>query len=628
MSTIQEFILREYPVAHKQENGNLMSRRQISILARQLEKKLSTNGTGSEEVGPETLKWILYLDTLKTPVAQRAACKWFCKGTAILPEDENKILQAVKVAGLNHVDPLAYNRPMDIINKFEKLNREGKPIDPDTISTLHLNRRLDNGLAIYEVDETQESRINMRLIINTHYGVRCNPWCLLQADQDGILTPYSANYWRYYNAFPKQVAFQNGSLVAFSAGRCKQRVWWDRFDKPTYGTEKKDILIKGDGLQRRALCTTDRFTEEIIKVHGPFYKGNKEYGMCEKFHSLEDQVPYSIGYYWEGKRIMKIWPGMKLKQEKELGDKSDFEQGRLVIPSSITRIPDLDMLKSPKIKELILPDSIEEIAEGIFRNNETIQTIRMPSKTSAFNRAMFKGCRSLSSVNLSTALKEIPSYTFEGCSSIKEIHIPSRVTRIGMNAFAGCTSLVSINLPSRLRIISEHAFKGCSRLKTIKIPDSVAHIEDGAFEWCSSLETIILPSKLKKIAPALFRECRSLRQVLFSDSVETIGKNAFQGCEKLAEVVLPDGLKRIEANAFERCKAIQVLQFPENLNEIGACAFSLTGLKEVEVPETVTSLQPNSFSLCFNMTKLLVPNRWTGVFNERYGRRVRPTVNR
>lgn len=605
-----------------------MSRGQLSILARQLEKKMTVNGTDKEDVGPEILKWILYLDTYNTPVAQRAACKWFCRGTVILPEDENKILQAVKVAGINHVDPLLYDRPMDIINSFEKLNREGKPIDPDTVSTLHLNRRLDNGLAIYDVDETQESRINMRLIINTHFGSRCNPWCLLQADQDGILTQYSERYWQRYSAYPKQVAFKRGSLVAFSASAYKQRTWWDRFDRPTYGDEKKDILLKGDALQRRALCTIDRFTEEIIKIHSPLYTGNKEYGWCEKYHSQNDQVPYSKGFYWEGQRIMRIWPGMKAKQEKELGDKSDLKQGRLVIPPSIKRIPNIDMLKSPRIMELILPDTIEEIEEGVFKGNENIKVIRMPSKVTTFWRAMFMGCRSLTSVNLSFQTKEIPSYAFEGCSSITEIHLPSRITSIGDKAFEGCRSLVSINLPSRLRCISDHAFKGCSSLKSITIPESVKTIGEGAFEWCSGLEEVRLPSRLKSIAPALFRECGSLRRVIISDSVETIGKSAFQGCEKLAGVILPDGLKRIEANAFERCKSLDNVQFPENLNEIGACAFSLTGFREVEVPETVTSLQPNSFSLCFNMTKLFVPNRWTGVFNERYGRRVRPTVNR
>ena len=627
MSIIQEYILREYPIAHRLENGNPMSRGQLLILARQLEKKLSDNGTDKEDVGPEILKWILYWDTYNTSVAQRAACKWFCRGTVILPEDENKILQAVKVAGINHVDPLLYDRPMDIINSFEKLNREGKPIDPDTVSTLHLNRKLDNGLAIYDVDETQESRINMRLIINTHFGVRCNPWCLLQADQDGILTQYSERYWQHYSAYPKQVAFKHGSLVAFSAGIWKYRTWWDRFDRPTYGNDKKDILIKGDVLQRRALCTIDRFTEEIIKIHGPFYKGNKEYGWCEKYHSLEDMVPYSKGYYWGGKRIMTIWPGMKAKQEKELGDKSDFEQGRLVIPPSIKRIPNIDMLKSSRIKELILPDTIEEIEEGVFKGNENIKVIRMPSKATAFSRAMFKGCLSLASINSINLPKEIPDFAFEGCSCIKSIHLPSRITSIGTQAFAGCKSLVSINLPSRLRRISERAFKGCIRLKSLKIPDSVSHIGEGAFEGCASLEEIILPSRLKSIAPALFRECRSLRKVQISDRVVTIGADAFRGCEKLSEVNFPDSLKQICTCAFERCKSIQGVRFPDGINEIGACAFSLTGLREVEVPVTVTSLQPNSFSLCFQMSRLIIPDRWIGIFNERYGRRVQSSNN-
>ena len=118
--TVEAFLATQYPISHNPELGEKMSRNQLGLLGRQLEKKIRLSKKKDEEVCAFVLEWILYLDSLKTPVAQRAACKWFCSGTVILPEDELKILQAVKVAKINHVDPLAYDSP---IGPFTEVNR-------------------------------------------------------------------------------------------------------------------------------------------------------------------------------------------------------------------------------------------------------------------------------------------------------------------------------------------------------------------------------------------------------------------------------------------------------------------------------------------------------------------------
>lgn len=89
--------------------------------------------------------------------------------------------------------------------------------DPDTVPTLHLVKKFDSGLAIYDVDESQESRKNMREIINTHLGMDANPWSLLEADNNGVLTEESKKSWKNRSLYSKQVAFVNGKLAGFSA---------------------------------------------------------------------------------------------------------------------------------------------------------------------------------------------------------------------------------------------------------------------------------------------------------------------------------------------------------------------------------------------------------------------------
>ena len=172
--------------------------------------------------------------TFDDATEQLCAAKWYLSGKINLPnEDEYKVRDAVKVAKRNKVDALSYESPMDILNTFGQPKEKVKPINPDNVPTLK-NRTEVPGtdIVIYDVEESEESRENMREIINTHYGKNASPWCLLQGNEDGKLTKLSAEYWQRYSAYPKKVAFKGGRLLAFSANSSKEITWWDRQDHP------------------------------------------------------------------------------------------------------------------------------------------------------------------------------------------------------------------------------------------------------------------------------------------------------------------------------------------------------------------------------------------------------------
>ena len=52
------------------------------------------------------------------------------------------------------------------------------------------------------------------------------------------------NYWNgLYNAYPKRIAFKNGKLFAFSAGKHNQHVeWWDRNDDSHYDIPESNAV--------------------------------------------------------------------------------------------------------------------------------------------------------------------------------------------------------------------------------------------------------------------------------------------------------------------------------------------------------------------------------------------------
>lgn len=646
MSIVQDYILRKYPERRDSKNGKRMSKRQLGILSAWLEKKHAPVCKKEDDLCVSVLQWILYFDALTTPVAQLAACKWYCNATIRLPEDEYKVYEAVNVAKLNHLDPLAYDSPMEIVNTYGKVYRAEEAIDPSTVPTLHLHYRNDDGLEVYDVDESGESRENMRRIINTHFGENANPWCLLQGDGEGHLTENSAWYWLRYNAFPKRVAFKNGRLLAFSAGNRRQRVWWDRFDKPSEEAIIEEMAVPGDRLGRIASYSMDCFTGEE-EFQGNVYRGDRENGLLEKFHSLEDEKPYSCVYQVGGKRLIRQWPGLSGRQEKEIGQASQLEEGIIRIPESIRVVRNVPLLKNRLLKEIHVSDGVQAIEDEAFYGNDGVREIHLPKSMTLIPNELFRGCGSLETVSLPVSLTLIPRYTFGGCKklrnvnlpktieaiaegafyncfSLREVHLPSKLKILPEKIFFGCHSLTTVKLPSKIKEIRRGAFSDCSSLESIRIPNSVTLIGESAFEGCTSLKEVILPSRLRRISKSLFKGCTSLRRIVLPPSVEVVDCDAFRDCKSLESILLPESLKEIWGGAFQGCRSLYEIDFPPRLEYIGSCAFcGCESLKEVLIPQSVFEVPPSAFSMCPGITLFLVHPRLFAKFYDRFGGRVK-----
>ena len=238
------------------------------------------------------------IEQLPNSKLQLATGRWFAKGTIRLPEDMPKVEQAVSVAEKAKVDPLQYDSPMALLDAHANFKPTEKRINPDDVPTLHKVKELPGGVVVYDVDESEESRQNMRQIINTHFGKDASPWCLLQGDLDGNLTEQSARYWRHYDAYPKQVAFKDGKLLAFSANDGEERLWWDRTDD-AHGGIPVSQKMPGDELGRSATYDMNPGTGELGNPHN-IHRGNDENGVYEEWYDNGKQMLRQS--YKDGKR--------------------------------------------------------------------------------------------------------------------------------------------------------------------------------------------------------------------------------------------------------------------------------------------------------------------------------------
>ena len=164
-------------------------------------------------------------------------------------------------------------------------------------------------------------------------------------------------------------------------------------------------------------------------------------------------------------------------------------------------------------------------------------------------------------VILPETLNEIGDDSFRYCSLMKEINIPESVVRIGEYAFAACKSLEKIILPESVQSIGKGAFQGCKVLKQITLPEQITEIPVGVFRNCTSLESVILPDKAVSIGAMAFSDCENLTRITFPSALERINFSAFSDCKKLSEITLPATVSDIGVNAFDSCDSLRTVRY-------------------------------------------------------------------
>ncbi|MDO4995245.1 MAG: leucine-rich repeat domain-containing protein [Bacteroidales bacterium] len=261
-----------------------------------------------------------------------------------------------------------------------------------------------------------------------------------------------------------------------------------------------------------------------------------------------------------------------------------------------------------------------------FKNNTKMTKLTIGNSVTSIGRYAFQGCSGLTSVNIPNSVTYIGSSAFEGCSGLTSVNIPNSVTTIGESAFRDCSGLTSVNIPNSVTSIAVKAFSGCSGLTSLTIPNSVTSIGNSAFAYCSGLTSVNTPNSVISIGDYAFSGCSGLTSVDIPESVTSIGIFAFYGCSGLKELHISD----LEAwcnirfstlfsnplyyshHLYVNDTEIKELVIPNSVTSIGSYAFSgCSGLTSLTIPNSVTSIDEEAFHSCSGLTSLTIPNSVT-----------------
>lgn len=224
------------------------------------------------------------------------------------------------------------------------------------------------------------------------------------------------------------------------------------------------------------------------------------------------------------------------------------------------------------LKEVILPEGLEEIEERAFEDNPYLEKVVLPSTLKNIGDLAFADCIRLKGINIPEGVEKIAPGCFKNCKLLKSIVLPSSVKRICREAFYQ-SGLNTISLPNGLLDIEEGAFAK-SRLQSIEIPESCMYIRDGAFEGDSILTSVSLPGSISNIKMDCFRSCTALESIEIPEGVAYIEASAFEDCTNLKDLKLPNSLICMHEKAFYN-NAIEVLHVPC----VNPGKFKLAGVK-------------------------------------------------
>ena len=301
------------------------------------------------------------------------------------------------------------------------------------------------------------------------------------------------------------------------------------------------------------------------------------------------------------------------------------------------------------VTDLVIPSTVDSIAEGAFYGCTSITSVTIPSSVTEIGMLAFTNCTNMQTVTINDGITELPVSVFQGCSGLKTVNLPASITKINDYAFSGCSALSKVNYTGTISdwcnikftsttsnplTNAKKLYLNDSLASEIVIPEGVTTINSYAFKGCTSITNVTIPNSVKTIEADAFADCNGIRTVVFGSGIQTIGSNAFNGCSSLSKVYYigsVDSWINIEigtnASPLQYNAALyingelieNVLVIPEGTTEIPAYAFAGNKyITKVIIPSSVTTIGEGAFKNCINLSEIELPDQTKYIYADAF----------
>ena len=245
---------------------------------------------------------------------------------------------------------------------------------------------------------------------------------------------------------------------------------------------------------------------------------------------------------------------------------------------------------------------------------------------------LFKYVGTEAEARVPDGVTELGSLCFWENSVVTSIVLPETVIKIGWEAFSECKNLTSVTIPQGVVEIQSAAFSMCPKLTVIDIPDGLQKAawlaEDDVQFRCSfgSSAAFALSKGGNNFCTGDFqmrylfddegnRNGLRLNKYLGTDAEVTVPEevtetgSAFKDCKTVTKVVLPAGLTKLESDIFSGCTALKEIAIPEGVTSIGNGAFrDCEALTELALPQGLKKIESYVFIGCTGLSYIDIPD--------------------
>lgn len=204
------------------------------------------------------------------------------------------------------------------------------------------------------------------------------------------------------------------------------------------------------------------------------------------------------------------------------------------------------------VKEYLIPDGVQQIAEKAFYDQPFIEEIVFPDSTIAIEKK-----------------------AFANCGSLREVHLGKNIKKIGIESFA-YTAIERFVLTPNARFVNQHTWDGKtpfygSKLKAFELDgenelytviDGILYIKNSwglRLKFCPPAYEghLQIPEEVKVIGACSCWGCTGITSLFIPEGVETIGDDAFSGCTKLESVDIDGHIDKLGSWCFAGCTALK-----------------------------------------------------------------------
>ncbi len=237
---------------------------------------------------------------------------------------------------------------------------------------------------------------------------------------------------------------------------------------------------------------------------------------------------------------------------------------RVVFESGITSIPYHACWQNTSLKEVVIPNSVTSIKDGAFEGCTSLKGIDIPNSVTSLGNSVFSNCTNITADGLimPDSIKNIGSYAFQNCTSLTNLYLSKSLNTLSSYIFSGCTNLEKIDIPRSITSIDSYAFQNCVKLTSIDLPDNLISMGGLVFDGCTRLKEILIPRYVTTMYGYLYvggwKDISSLKgsgieRVVFESGITSIPYHACWQNTSLKEVVIPNSVTSIKDGAFEGC---------------------------------------------------------------------------